>query len=381
MSSKLDLKQILIDHPESWDNDGVRRDARFAFGRMIDCGTGALGTIRFRAPSGEELNLPCTCKSPACPSCGHRAMLDWLATIGSSLPNVLYYGGFLSMHEDLWEIFRDNRHLLLGLPAIAANVLQDWADQMHGARVAIIVVLHTFQGRLDFKPHVHFIVSSVGLDVTGESLVSDIRWDFYYVQQAIMKKWRHAVVNYLLTALDRGLICSARPVHELKAFIEEHWDRWWKAGIRECKSVRNLVRYMARYLRRPPIAQRRLLSYDGQKVRFWYKDTESKQILRVRYSADEFISKWADQIPGRYCHGVHYYGLLSPRCKGGLYELFLALLKQKRSKRPRRTPWRKLRLLTCGRDPLVTPRGEVMERIGWRPPERPNAGAGQILRQ
>jgi hypothetical protein len=381
MSNKPDLKQILIDHPESWDHDGMRPDARFAFQKATECGTGALGTIRFVSPSGEELNLPCTCKSSACTSCGHRAMLDWLATIGSSLPNVLYYGGFLSMHEDLWEIFRDNRHLLLGLPAIAANALQDWADKMYGARVAIIVVLHTFQGRLDSKPHVHFVVSSVGLDGTGNDLVWDIRWDFYYVEQAIMKKWRHAVVDYLLTALDLGLISSARPKDELKVFIEKHWDRWWKAGIRKCTSVNSLVRYMARYLRRPPIAERRLLSYDGQKVSFWYKDTETEQILQECYSADEFIRRWAEHIPDRYCHGVHYFGLLAPWCKGSLYEVFLALLKQERRPRPRRTPWRKLIRLIYRRDPLRTLRGEVMQRIGWRPPKRPNASTVQILRQ
>jgi hypothetical protein len=376
-----DLKQILIDHPESWDHDGMRPVVRSAFRNMIDCGTGALGTIRFAAPSGEELNLPCTCKSPACPSCGHRAMLDWRRAIGSDLPDIPYWGGLFSIHKDLWEIFRENRRLLLGLPAIAANVLQDWADQMHGARVPIIVVLHTFQGRLVFYPHVHFVVSSVGLDWSGSDLVRCIRWDFYYVQQALMKKWRHTVVDYLLAALDHGLISSTRPRHELRALFEEHRGRWWYGGIRECTSVRSLVHYMARYLRRPPIAQRRLLSYDGKAVRFSYKDTKTKQILVECYTADEFIRRWADQVPDHYRHGVRYFGLLAPRCKGRVYEVFLALLKQKRRPRPRRIPWRKLIWLTFRRDRLLTSSGEVMQRIGWRAPERPRDKTGQILRR
>jgi hypothetical protein len=105
-------------------------------------------------------------------------MLDWLKAIGTDLPDIPYVGGFFSMHKDLWEIFRENRHLLVGLPAIAANVIQDWADRMHGARVPIIAVLHTFQGRLNFYPHVHFVIPSVGLDRSGKSLVWNIRWDY-----------------------------------------------------------------------------------------------------------------------------------------------------------------------------------------------------------
>jgi hypothetical protein len=61
------------------------------------------------------------------------------------------------------------------LPAIAANTLQDWADRKHGARVLIIAVLHTFQGRLNFYPHVHLVVLSVGLDRSGKRLVWDVR--------------------------------------------------------------------------------------------------------------------------------------------------------------------------------------------------------------
>ena len=54
---------------------------------------------------------------------------------------------------------------------------------------------------------------------------------------------------------------------------------------------------------------------------------------------------------------------------------------QERRPRPRRTPWRKLIWLIFRRDPLDTSRGEVMQRIGWRPPRRLKASTGRILRQ
>jgi hypothetical protein len=196
-----------------------------------------------------------------------------------------------------------------------------------------------------------------------------------------MKQWRHAVVESLLAALDRGLISSVRPRRQLRALIERHRDAWWKAGIRECRSVHALVGYMSRYLRRPPIAQSRLLSYDGERVRFRYKDTETKQWGVEECSADEFIRRWSDHIPGLYLHGMNYFGLLAPRSKGREFEVFWALLKQKRRSRPRRIPWRKLFWLTFKRDPLLAMNGEVMQKIRRVLPERPKATTDPILRQ
>ncbi|MGO9317432.1 MAG: transposase [Terracidiphilus sp.] len=137
----------------------------------------------------------------------------------------------------------------------------------------------------------------------------------------------------------------------------------------------------AGYQRRPPFAQHKLLSYDGERVRFWYKDTKTKQRVVHEYSANEFIDRLVNQVPDRYRHGVHYFGLLAPRCKGQVYEVLRALLKQKRRPRPPRTRWRKLIWLTFRKDPLLTPSGEVMQKIGWKATERSKAKLSQVLRR
>jgi hypothetical protein len=381
VNNKPILKQILADHRNLWDNPQTRPVVRENFQKVLDCRTGALGADVYASSSGERLIVPYTCKSPACSSCGQRATRDWQQGIVSDLPEIPYVGVLFTMHKDLWEIFRENWHLLGGLPAIAADVLQNWADRRHGARVLIIAVLHTFGRRLNFYPHVHLVVSSVGLDRSGNNLIWDVAWNFYYVQEELMKRWRHGVVDYLLAALDHGLISSARPQSEFRTLFEKQRNLWWKAGVRECRSKRALVEYISRYLRRPPFAQHKLLLYDGERVRFWYIDTKSKQRVVQECSTDEFIDRLADQVPDRYRHGVHYFGLLAPRCKGRGYEVFLALLRQKRRKRPRRIRWRKLIWLTFRRDPLLTSNGEVMQKIGWKAPEKPKAKAGQILRR
>jgi hypothetical protein len=308
-------------------------------------------------------------------------MYDWQQHIVSVLPDIPYCGVLFTMPGNLWDIVRDNRHLLNVLPALAANVLQEWADRKFNARVLILAVPHTFGGRLNLNPHMHLIVSSVGLDMSGKYLVRDIPWTLRYVQDALVRKWRDAVLDYLLRALNLGAIVSARPRHQLKMLFEGHKDRQWYGGIRQCRSVRSLCKYMTRYLRRLPIGQNRLLSYDGETIRFSFKDKKSMTKKIQQYPVRQYIDLLADQVPDRYRHAVRYFGLLAPRSKGRGYKVFLALLNQKRRPRSRRTSWPRLMWMTFRRDPLLSANGEVFQRRGWNAPNGLSSAVGQILRQ
>jgi hypothetical protein len=64
------------------------------------------------------------------------------------------------MPDVCWPIFRQNRHLLYDLPAIGAEVIQQWAKDRYGARLIIVVVMHTFARDLNFNCHLHVLVSA-----------------------------------------------------------------------------------------------------------------------------------------------------------------------------------------------------------------------------
>ena len=70
------LQQILVAGREHWDRDGYDPDSRRSFLRAVQCKTPALGA-RVYASENEERVFFNTCKSPACPSCGHWATTQW----------------------------------------------------------------------------------------------------------------------------------------------------------------------------------------------------------------------------------------------------------------------------------------------------------------
>jgi hypothetical protein len=274
------------------------------------------------------------------------------------------------MHEDLWQIFRENRKLLRALPAIASKVLMDWADHEYGARVMILAVTHTFGRKLNFNTHVHLIVSAKGLQRSGHGQVCDLDWEDENVTAALLQAWSEGLVDFLLEALDGGLITSQKSHSELTRLLKDHRDRGFYGGVRKVRSRSALLKYYCRYLLRLAIAEYKIISYDGETVEFWYVDTKTRKRTEKTYTVKEFIELLIEHLPDRYRHGIHYSGLLAPRSKPAC-EVFLSCLGKKLRPRPRRIPWRKLIYITYKRDPLRASNGEIFEKTGWWFPGMP----------
>ena len=328
---------------------------------MLDCRTNVLGAEVYASGNGERKTFPHTCKSRACSSCGQRATLTWQREVAAMLPDIPFAGVGFTMPDAFWQIFQQNRHLLDALPMIGAGVLQDRAEEKYGALVGGLVVRHTFGAHLNFNAHLHILVSTVGLHKTQDRLVPWIR----FCKDAIVKEWRHTLLDYLAIALEAGLLSSEHSRSQLEELFRAHHNRWWSAKVDYFRSKGAFLHYISRYLRRPPLAEYRLLSSDScQEVRFLTKDKKQRRTVTTSYPTRDFIARLADQVPDRYRHGVRYFGLLAPQSIGTSYEVFLALLGQQRPPRPKRIPWAASIQKTFGQDPLLDGDGERMYWVG-----------------
>ena len=66
---------------------------------------------------------------------------------------------------------------------------------------------------------------------------------------------------------------------------------------------------MAKYVVSPPISLRRILSYDGQRVRYWYNDHKTKSRQEEEVSALTFIGRMVQHMLPKGFHRIRYYGL------------------------------------------------------------------------
>jgi Putative transposase/Transposase zinc-binding domain len=366
VTSQGPLKRILAQTRSHWDRDGVRPEIRHAFRKALECRTATLGAEVF-ASEDQELIVYHTCKSPACTSCGHRANTQWQRERWAALPDVKYKGITFTMPKELWGLFRDNRPLADALPALAASVLEAWMSSKYELRVGVMAVLHTFNGSLEFNSHVHTMVSAGGLRASAGVWVSSV----YYDKDRLMQCWRSAVLKILHRAHFAGLLRSEMDFDQLEEMLRSQADRWWSIKIQSFRSSAHFLGYAGRYVRRPPIAQRRI-TYSGKRVvSFWTKDKKLGRRRGVQCTPEEFIDLWAQHIPKRYKHAVRYFGLFAPRAVSQTTIAVFRIIGQTQRPRPKRRRWADSLKRDFGRDPLVDRSGQRMgwvRRLAARPP-------------
>ena len=276
-----------------------------------------------------------TCKSRACPSCGHRATIAWQRHLWRELPDVSYAHVTLTMPKTLWPFFRNNRQLLHDLPVLGAKVQQEWLSEKYGVQPMIVVILHTFGGHLNFNCHFHILVSEGGLKEDG----SGWRANAGISGAAVMPMWRYAVITYLRYAVRAGSLGTDGSRSELKGRLTAEYERPWIVNVKRLRTKRHFLAYAGRYVRRPPIAQHRFRKIDHQEIRFVTKDKREKRTVETTFAPADFVATLADHIPDRYRHSVRYFGLLAPRAKRRTHDAIFALLGQKRLGKPGRLPW------------------------------------------
>jgi len=363
------LKQILTSTRSHWDRPETRPAVRQNFDKVTKCRTLALGAEVFASTTERKL-VPHTCKARPCPSCGHRATLQWQREQWCALPDIPYVGVVFTMPNVLWPFFRQNRHLLHDLPALGAGVIQQWVKLKYGVRVLIIAIPHTFGGRLTFNAHLHILVSAGGLQE------SEGRWiaRLSFRREKLMRMWRFAVITYLREALKVKALTSNLSPDKLRSVLVDQY-RWWSINIDHFASKKHFLRYAGRYARRPPIAQRRFVKITDREIQFWFEDKEQHRRVNVSCTPEEFVALLADHIPDSYQHAIRYYGLLSPGSKARTSAAVFLLVGQQKRRRPRRLGWAFSLRRDFGIDPLLDRCGQPMRWLCRLTPRVQNAWA------
>jgi hypothetical protein len=365
MNNNQPLKHILIATRAHWDRPEIRPAVRENFDKLINCRTPALGAEVFASETEEKLVYH-TCKSRSCPSCGQRATLLWQREQWNALPDIPYSGMGFTMPCELWSIFPQNRQLLYDLPALAAALIQQWVKMRYGVRVLIVVVPHTFGRHLNFNAHLHLMVSAGGLKESEGQWITPLCFD----RGKLMHMWRYAVITYLRAALKKGLLASESSPEELRALLKTQYERWWNVYVDPIRSKWHFLRYVARYVRRPPIAQHRFTKITDREVEFLTKDLREKRIVTTHYMIDEFVDVLAAHVPDRYRHAMRRFGLLAPRAQRATSAALFLLLGQTKRPRPQRLGWRNSLRKYFGVDPLVDSRGQSMHWVARPKPVR-----------
>ena len=195
-----------------------------------------------------------------------------------------------------------------------------------GGQVGIIGVLHTWGRTLTYYPHVHYLVPGGGLAADGQTWLP-ARKTFLMPVKALARLFRGAFRHAL---------------RETPYYAEVPATAWQQAWIVHCQPLgdgRPALKYLAPYIFRVALSNRRLVCLEAGQVTFRYWATDTGKLKQSTLRAEEFIRRFLQHVLPKGFVKVRYYGFFSPR-----HRQQLAALRQRlRRTFPRQPPPQKNR--------------------------------------
>jgi len=240
------------------------------------------------------------------------------------LLNVPYFLVTFTLPAELRQLARSHQKTVYNiLIKSAANTVLELMEspwRLDGM-VGILSVLQTWTRDLRYHPHVHMLV-------TGGALSND------------GKHWHRLRYPYLVAQRVLSDVFAGKFLHAMKKaklHINVRLPRKrWVIDVLAVGSGQAALRYLAPYIFRVAISNRRIVSLQGKNVTFLYKDSKTKQERFAVLTVNDFIHRFLQHVlPHRFIK-VRTYGLFSPRHKHLLQKakLIVGLAKPQKENNP-----------------------------------------------
>lgn len=325
--------------------DRLPAEHRKVLRALVACRTGELGTIHYRCPSCEASHvMGRSCGNRHCPTCQQDKTKAWLQRQTSRLLPCPYFLITFTVPEKLRAFMRRHQRVCYGamFEASSAALKMLAADPKYVGteKPGFFGVLHTWGRALDYHPHIHYVVPGGGMSDDGQSWLPS-RADFFVPVKALSKIYRAKFRDALAIA---GLLSEVDP---------EVWRQDWVVHSQAVGDGRASLKYLAPYVFRVAISDRRIVSCDDGRVTFLYRKSGTRHWRKMTLDAMEFIRRFLQHVLPTGLMKVRHYGFLSTNHKESIesirwlvalhYDLMFLLLAL-----PKEQPPPAVRCAECG---------------------------------
>jgi hypothetical protein len=286
---------------------GVQHRALWA---LQNCRTAVMGghVHGCRECAGERHYAFHSCHHKCCPQCGRAATAEWVRREQSKLIPAPYFMVTFTLPAELRDLFfgKDAKAAYDAFfHACAAALSRNLANKKWLGAVSsgFTMVLHTWNQKMLFHPHLHCIVPAAGLDAKGRYVT--VRSADYLMPPDPLKKALRHHFGAQMKAL--GLTCDPSV-----------WRKKWGINVQAFGSGANAVKYLGRYIHRSVIGDSRILSVTESHVTFRYLDRtdRAKPAERIlTLDGVEFVRRYLRHVQPAKLRAVRYYGFHHPAAK------------------------------------------------------------------
>lgn len=289
--------------------DSARRRAIWA---ITHCRTPAMGGHLHACEDCNTKEFVChSCNHRSCPQCGRNATAQWVDRELCKRVGAPYFMVTFTLPSGLREYFfgaHAKRVYDLFFEA-AAEALSDMLaiPRFLGAEVCgFTAVLHTWNQRLGFHPHIHCMVPGAGINSAGK--VVTVNYPKFLVDSKVLSKaFRTRFLRkFSWLARELGLDPIASVVRHQK----------WGVDLQACGDGGSAVRYLGTYICRTAISDSRMVASDADTVTYKWKDRKHGNVIREEtIPGEEFITRYLRHVLPPGMRAARRYGFCHPAAK------------------------------------------------------------------
>jgi hypothetical protein len=277
-----------------------------------------------------------SCGNRHCPRCQGNARLRWLAARERELLPTRYVHAVFTMPRELAPVALQNKKVVFNLlfQASAETLLEVARDPRHlGAEIGFFSVLHTWNQRLQFHPHIHCVLAAGGMSPDRTRWISSSR-RFFLPIKVLSRVFRGKFVARLRAAFQAGTLTfhgSLRHLAEPRTFAS--WLRtlfrqdWVVYAKRPFGGPQHALRYLGAYTHRVAISNHRLVTLEHGNITFRWRDSahgNKKKLMTL--PVDEFLRRFLLHLLPRGFVRIRHFGFLANRRRAGLLPICFQLL-------------------------------------------------------
>jgi hypothetical protein len=204
-------------------------------------------------------------------------------------------------------------------------------DRAFNGNAGFFAVLHTHDQQLNFHPHLHVVVPAGCLndDNTG--------WNhshpaFFLPVKRLSCAFKDRLLTSLATGVSNGSITTPECKDKTIALFSQLRKVPWVVNSQAPKNRKNkphtIIRYLSRYVNRPPVNNERLSTDENGNIFIHYANRKTGVRQKRMVSEESFVKLLALHILPKNFKRTRFYGFMANRCrrtKLALCRMFLGI--------------------------------------------------------
>jgi hypothetical protein len=207
-----------------------------------------------------------------------------------------------------------------------------------------------------YHPHIHVIMPGVSLAQDGLRIHRGSKAGYLLPCDQAAQLFRNTLDRLIL---ERDTKERSRDHTQIDPQV---WHMDWIVDIQHVGRGKQAIRYLARYVCKTAVTDKRLLGKDEQgRIRLNCQDSDSGKWYEIALSPHEFVRRWSLHVLPKGLRRIRQYGWLAPAAKRR-YERVCQILRHKAPSAPRPVAKRKALCPTCR---IEMPVVQIVRRA-WR---------------